>query len=104
MLEFHTLEGDPKSMNEAVHETVDSLRDIADQLHSLANAFERTGNSKVAGNLLNLAEALDERSEILSHTWGRHVGEMLQESTQASTNMLKAALAGLEVGSRSLKS
>lgn len=99
---FDTIEDNvaPITMRQAVFDTQSAMRSAASNLLSLSDAFTTTGNDKVATRLDRIAESLMEMQEILVGTFMTDLDRQVAESTQASHNIVEAALAGLALASR----
>ena len=78
----------------------DEVTRIAYVLKNLAGAFERTGNAVVAKELDETAEQLTKVAKLIREGAAQQINERLRESTESSTNIVLAALAGIEVSSR----
>lgn len=76
-----------------IHEGCEQVIVVADDLHDLSIAFARTGNEATARKLLLFARELKEAEEEIRQAVSRNVTERLEDSEQATTNMVKAALA-----------
>jgi hypothetical protein len=87
-------------MRDAVHATKHTMRLSAGELEAVADSFSLTGNDKMAVRLHRIAMELTEVSSILSNSYHDDVMRQVHESTQASHNMVNAALAGIQVAVR----
>lgn len=82
------------------HNAIDLLRNGANQLYLLADAFARTGNARVAEELSGLAADLDAAGQEVSDIREIISSTMLRDAQQATGTMLEALMAGLTLGER----
>lgn len=66
----------------------------------LADSFSITGNSKVAKLLAELVGDLDREIEVMRTAFNEQIDTAFKDAQQSSINMLKATLAGCELGKR----
>jgi hypothetical protein len=78
-----------------------SLEGLAAEVRALASGFYQTGNKEVALRLTRLSAEASQSSETISEATGQVVFDLVQQSGEASTNMLNAALAGVLLSERS---
>lgn len=82
-----------KKPYEILHDVLNRLRAHAAYLNSLAYSFEMTGNENVARDLEAEAQALQTEADLINKATGRWLNKQLNESRQATANMISAALA-----------
>lgn len=75
------------------------IRDEADFLGKLAEAFYMTGNREVANKLAASASILRSIAADMRQSEGRAVADFVQRSDSASTAVVCAALAGARIAS-----
>lgn len=73
------------------------LSSRAYELDNLAEAFARTGNNPVAGQLYSVAADLRDMVTKIGAAWGQHVSEMVNRADEASHNLIRAVLVGQEL-------
>lgn len=78
----------------------DDVTKISRWLADLADAFERTGNWVVAKELAQTAENLTKAAEMIRQGAAQQINQRLRQSTESSTNIVLAALTGIEASSR----
>ncbi len=71
---------------------------IAKQISQLSHAFARTGNTAVGDELFELAQAVRQEAKVSSDLTGDKVHGDYRDAMQGTANMLKACLAGAEMG------
>ena len=78
----------------------DDVTKIARNLADLAGAFERTGNITIAKDLAKTAIGLDNAATMVRNSAAQLLKQHLRDSTESSTNIVLAALAGMEASRR----
>jgi hypothetical protein len=73
---------------------------VKDDLEDLADAFAATGNQYLAIQLSGMARDLQDARDLIHKTTGEIVHDAVVASTEASNNMLRAAIAGIEHGAK----
>ena len=91
---------DELSPSDMIFIGADEVTIIARGLADLASAFERTGNTVVAKELGETVEQLIRAEKMVRNGAARLFNQHLRDSTESSTNIVLAALAGIEVSSR----
>ena len=79
---------------DAVHGNSAVVRTKCLLIEDIAYSLDRLGLGKVAGELFAVSDALTRSEEHLSKAYGESLGEHLQQATEHSALLLKAALAG----------
>jgi hypothetical protein len=77
-----------------------SVNSTAYGLAGLAHSFAQTGNSVVAEKLLALAGSLEFDMDCLKKAVDDNLDEYMAQTFENSNNILRAAMAGIEVGAR----
>ena len=82
------------------HKEMKNLDYEARDLYSLANSFSEVGMETTADRLRDIASHLSEIKEKLVGAQGKKINEEIKWSQQNSSNILKAALAGIKVAKK----
>lgn len=82
-----------------IHANCGGLIEQARQLHSLARAFQLTGNPTMAESLHDIGHYVDDAAEAIQRATHQRIQDDLRESQIMSATVLKSALAGVALGS-----
>jgi hypothetical protein len=69
-----------------------NLRDTADELYSLAKAFYRLGQDRVAEELTAIGDHLNVQAVRMIESWSSHITEGLDEARKETSQVLLLAL------------
>lgn len=86
-------EAERKKPYEILHGVRDRLIEHARYFDSLAYSFRLTGNENMALDLAMEAQAIQIEADLIDEATGRWLDKQLNESRQATANMIGAALA-----------
>lgn len=75
-----------------------TLISAARRLHTLANAFDRTGNRAVSDELYEIAVEISQSRKAIYEAYSRKVSQEAKGAWEASANILKACIAGTQLG------
>lgn len=70
------------------------IKNAHHDLRSLANAFERTGNTSAAEELHTIAETVHDAQSAILNRWTEHLSGELRESQEGMARTLKVLLDG----------
>jgi hypothetical protein len=84
-----------------IHEIADAIYQQTYSLEDLAFGFKRTHNEQVADEILTTVRAIRALSEAIHPIVSNEIFEGVKRADQSSANVLNAALAGIEIGSKS---
>jgi hypothetical protein len=87
------------TLNGAMYEHGVLVRDIGYQLEDLAGAAHALGQDRLSDHLSKFGNLLNESFEALSRAHNEAVHDNMLRANDATTNMLRAAIAGIELGS-----
>ena len=86
----------------AIHVEQDVMLDSAETLRHYALGLRIVGMDKLANNLDDIARDLDQGRRNIDTALKEHTNELLQQTYQATGNMLAAALAVAEIKGKEL--
>lgn len=78
------------STNHAISDSTYHIKYLAHELRELAFAFERVGNEKVAGELLDKASGIITEANNITAAWSRHISQGLTEAQRGVGETLVA--------------
>ena len=85
------------------HTAQDILSSIQYELEDLSKSFYHTGNTIIGEQLETISKEIGSANKMFRDAVNQDISESLKRSQEASTNMLKAALAGCLVGAKKKK-
>ena len=85
---------------DGMHDHSAMLDSLASQISELGRAFMRTGNENVGGELFEIAQGVRDQSKQVRDLTANKVNGDYREAVQSTANVMKACLAGAEVGKR----
>ncbi len=99
------MDNDPAmALLDAISALRSQSRYFKDRLDTLANSFAITGNTYMAKKLEDIGNDIEHLAAHVSSAHGRFLSHHVAETTQASTNIIRAALAGIEMAGRKANS
>lgn len=97
----YDLPTDPSiNLLDAVHDNVSTVDAVCHGLEHLAAAFRRTGNHDVADELFGYIEPLMQSARQVRASYCIDLNGQVQQSQEASFNLLRGVLAGIDIGAR----
>lgn len=76
------------------------LSSTAYDLQSIADAFHATGNSAMSDRLSKIARNILADADAMNEAVQNNLDEYMAQTFENSNNILRAAMAGIEVGAR----
>ena len=83
---------------DGVHDNTSEVYQVAEDLHDLAVAFNRTGNETVARKLSLLSAKLYSASRRINTVVSQELNRSVQQAQENSANLVRGVLAGIELG------
>lgn len=75
-----------------------TFTDVSREMVYLANAFRVTGNTTMSSRLFNMADDLRRAADQVNKAVAKELNESVRQAQESSTNLFKAALAGIALG------
>jgi hypothetical protein len=82
---------------DVIQEAQSTLRDCQDALTTIAEDFDRIGNNYIAKKLDLIAIAIGKSERAIYSAVGTNLDEQIRSVSEASNNLLQAALAGIRL-------
>lgn len=83
---------------DGIHDNTDVIYQVAEELHYLAVAFNRTGNDTVAQKLSLQSARLHAAQKGITAAVSKELTRQVKGAEETSHAMLRATLAGVELG------
>ena len=76
----------------SVHDSIQDIRNVSQNLYSLSNSFSRTGNDSISNELREYAFYLDKSCKIINASIGKMLSDNVNEGNKEITQIFKILL------------